>query len=55
LRRLLADPRLGPSFGAAGAARVRERYTWSRIAAETEAVYTRVIGGAMTMAGGARF
>ena len=45
LRRLLADPRLGPALGAAGAARVRERYAWSRIAAETEAVYTRVIGG----------
>jgi D-inositol-3-phosphate glycosyltransferase len=57
LRRLLADPRLGPSLGAAGAARVRERYPWSRIAAETEAVYTQVIGGrpdTMTMAGGAR-
>ena len=45
LRRLLADPRLGPSLGAAGAARVRDRYTWSRVAAETEAVYTRVVDG----------
>jgi glycosyltransferase involved in cell wall biosynthesis len=58
LRRLLADPRLGPSLGAAGAARVRERYTWSRVAAETEAVYTRVIDGrpdAMAMADEAHF
>jgi glycosyltransferase involved in cell wall biosynthesis len=54
LRRLLADPRLGPALGAAGAARVRERYTWSRVAAETEAVYSRVIDGrpdAMVTAG----
>ncbi|MDN3359327.1 glycosyltransferase [Actinomadura sp. DC4] len=42
LRRLLADPRLGPSLGAAGAARVRERHTWDHVAAGTEAVYTRV-------------
>jgi D-inositol-3-phosphate glycosyltransferase len=45
LRRLLADPRLGPSLGAAAAARIRERHAWSRIAAETEAVYHQVIGG----------
>jgi glycosyltransferase involved in cell wall biosynthesis len=57
LRRLLADPRLGPSLGTAAAARARERHPWSRVAAETEAVYTRVIDGrpdAMVMAGGAR-
>jgi glycosyltransferase involved in cell wall biosynthesis len=53
LRRLLFDPRLGPSLGAAAAVRVRARYTWSRVAAETEAVYNRVIDGrsdAMVMA-----
>jgi D-inositol-3-phosphate glycosyltransferase len=43
LRRLLADPRLGPSLGAAAAVRVRERHSWGRIAAETEAVYNRVV------------
>ncbi|MFB9840089.1 glycosyltransferase, partial [Actinoallomurus acaciae] len=45
LRRLLTDPRLGPSLAAAAAVRARERYSWSRIAAETEAVYNRVIDG----------
>jgi glycosyltransferase involved in cell wall biosynthesis len=45
LRRLLTDPRLGPSLAAAATARVRERYAWSRIAAETEAVYERVTNG----------
>ena len=55
LRRLLADPRLGPSLGAAAETRIRERYAWSRIAAETEAVYHQVIDGRtdeMAMAGG---
>jgi D-inositol-3-phosphate glycosyltransferase len=57
LRRLLTDPRLGATLGAAAARRARERYAWSRIAAETEAVYNRVIDGraeAMVMADGAR-
>jgi D-inositol-3-phosphate glycosyltransferase len=45
LRRLLADPRLGPALGAAAAARVRRHYTWCRVAAETEAVYHRAIDG----------
>jgi D-inositol-3-phosphate glycosyltransferase len=44
LRRLLTDPRLGPALAAAAVARVRERHPWSRIAAETEAIYHRVIG-----------
>jgi D-inositol-3-phosphate glycosyltransferase len=47
LRRLLTDPRLGPALAATAAARVRERHPWSRIAAETEAVYHRVIGEAI--------
>jgi glycosyltransferase involved in cell wall biosynthesis len=57
LRRLLTDPRLGPSLAAAAAVRARERYSWNRIAAETEAVYDRVIdgrAGAMVATGGAR-
>ncbi|MCW2943401.1 MAG: glycosyl transferase, group 1 [Actinoallomurus sp.] len=57
LRRLLTDPRLGGYLGAAAAAHARDRYPWSRIAAETEAVYDRVIGPAqdeIVMAGGAR-
>jgi D-inositol-3-phosphate glycosyltransferase len=45
LRRLLTDPRLGPSLGRTAAARVRERYSWERVAAETEAVYHRVLDG----------
>jgi glycosyltransferase involved in cell wall biosynthesis len=55
LRRLLSDPRLGPSLGAGAAAWVRERHAWSRIAAETEAVYHQVIDGRtdeMAVAGG---
>jgi glycosyltransferase involved in cell wall biosynthesis len=57
LRRLLTDPRLGRSLGAAAAEHARDRYPWSRIAAETEAVYHRVIGPAQeetVMADGAR-
>jgi D-inositol-3-phosphate glycosyltransferase len=45
LRTLLTDPRLGPALGSAAATRMRERYDWSRIAAETEAVYGRLIDG----------
>jgi glycosyltransferase involved in cell wall biosynthesis len=55
LRRLFADPRLGPSLGATAAARIHERHAWSRIAAETEAVYRQIIDGRtdeMAMAGG---
>jgi D-inositol-3-phosphate glycosyltransferase len=55
LRRLFADPRLGPSLGATAAARIHERHAWGRIAAETEAVYRQVIDGRtdeMAMAGG---
>jgi D-inositol-3-phosphate glycosyltransferase len=43
LRRLLTDPRLGPALATAALTRVRERHPWSRIAAETEAVYHRVV------------
>jgi D-inositol-3-phosphate glycosyltransferase len=57
LRTLLTDPRLGPALGSASAARMRERYDWSRISAETEAVYDRLIDGRpdqVVLAGGAR-
>src|SRR5436305_832468 len=37
--RLLAEPGWRSELGAAGAARARARYSWDRIAAETEAVY----------------
>jgi D-inositol-3-phosphate glycosyltransferase len=40
LRQLLAEPGLRRELGTAGAARVAARYSWDKIAAETEAVYT---------------
>jgi D-inositol-3-phosphate glycosyltransferase len=43
LRRLLTEPELRRSLGTAAAARVPERYAWDRIAAETEAVYERLV------------
>jgi D-inositol-3-phosphate glycosyltransferase len=39
LRELLAAPRQRMALGSAGAARARSRYSWDRIAAETEVVY----------------
>lgn len=45
LRRLFSDPRLGQVLGLAAARRVRERYGWSRVAGETEAIYGRVVDG----------
>ncbi|MFI7107848.1 glycosyltransferase [Nonomuraea sp. NPDC050227] len=45
LRDVLADPGRRAALGAAGARRARERYGWSRIAEQTEAVYTQVIDG----------
>ncbi len=39
IRYLLADPARGRALGAAAAARTRPRYSWARIAAETEAIY----------------
>jgi D-inositol-3-phosphate glycosyltransferase len=43
LRELLADPARRRRLAAAGAERARRRYRWSRIGAETEAVYQRVL------------
>jgi glycosyltransferase involved in cell wall biosynthesis len=31
------------SFGAAGCERVRARYTWDRIAADTERIYEKLV------------
>lgn len=42
LAQLLADPAKRAAFGAAGTARVRRRYSWRGVAAQTEAVYLRV-------------
>jgi D-inositol-3-phosphate glycosyltransferase len=63
LAQLLADPAKRAAFGTAGTARVRRRYSWRGVAAQTEAVYLRVAAGARqatlltaerTMAVGAR-
>ena len=39
IRYLLADPARRRVLGAAAAARVRSRYSWAQVAAETEAIY----------------
>ncbi|MFL6143744.1 MAG: glycosyltransferase [Labedaea sp.] len=41
LRRLLLDPGGQQTLGAAGCDRARSRYTWDRVALDTERVYTR--------------
>jgi glycosyltransferase involved in cell wall biosynthesis len=41
LRRLLLDRESQQTFGAAGCDRARSRYTWDRVALDTERVYTR--------------
>ena len=43
LRRLLADPVRRVSYGVAGADRARSRYSWARVAADTESVYARLL------------
>jgi glycosyltransferase involved in cell wall biosynthesis len=43
LRDVLADPARRRRLGAAGAERAGRRYRWSRVAAETETVYRRVL------------
>lgn len=40
---LLADPELRRSLGAAGEARTRSRYSWARVAAETEKAYLQAL------------
>jgi glycosyltransferase involved in cell wall biosynthesis len=46
LRMLLADPELRRTLGGAAAERVRDHYTWSRVAGATEAVYHRMAANA---------
>jgi glycogen synthase len=43
LNALLADPRRGQAMGAAGRARVEERFSWASVAARTEALYGDVV------------
>ena len=43
LAALLADPERRAAYGAAGVVRVRTRYRWARVVADTEAVYRQVL------------
>jgi glycosyltransferase involved in cell wall biosynthesis len=45
IRRLITQPFWREAYGAAGVDRVRARYTWDRIAADTLAVYERALAG----------
>lgn len=51
LRGLLADPLRLEVYGRLGAERARTHYSWDRIAARTEAVYTRLARRRLTPAG----
>ena len=44
VNQLVADPSLAQKFGAAGRARVERKFSWSAIAAQTAALYARLIG-----------
>ncbi len=44
LRRLLADPVRLEGYGLAGADRAHARYSWERVASDTEAVYRKALG-----------
>jgi glycosyltransferase involved in cell wall biosynthesis len=46
LRELLADPARLSAIGSAAAARARSRYSWDRIAVETERLYRQALTGA---------
>jgi glycosyltransferase involved in cell wall biosynthesis len=48
IARLLADPARRAALGAAAAARARSRYSWDRVAGETEQVYQRTVRGNQT-------
>ena len=54
LHSLLADEARREACGLAGLDRVAVRYTWSRIAEDTERVYERVTAGRAVAVGGAR-
>jgi glycosyltransferase involved in cell wall biosynthesis len=43
LAALLADDERRAAYGAAGVQRVRDRYRWSRVVADTESVYRQVL------------
>ncbi|GAC1601647.1 MAG: glycosyltransferase family 1 protein [Pseudarthrobacter sp.] len=45
LGRLLAEPALREELGAAGQRRARSRYSWDRVAAETEKAYQQAMAG----------
>jgi Glycosyl transferases group 1 len=45
VRQLLIDQELRRRMGAEGSRRVARRYTWQQVAAETETVYERLLGG----------
>jgi glycosyltransferase involved in cell wall biosynthesis len=45
LAALLADEERRTAYGAAGVRRARARYRWSRVVADTEAVYRQVVAG----------
>jgi D-inositol-3-phosphate glycosyltransferase len=51
LRELLADPAHRRRLGDAGAERARRRYRWSRIGADTAAVYRQLLAGRHRLAG----
>ena len=44
IRQLLVEPFWREAYGTAGADRASSRYSWDRIAADTEAVYRQVLG-----------
>ena len=45
LARLLFEPALRDELGAAGQRRARSRYSWDRVAAETEKAYQQAMAG----------
>ncbi|MBT1001511.1 glycosyltransferase [Paenarthrobacter sp. DKR-5] len=52
LELLLTKPELARRFGAAGSKRVRARYSWDRVAADTEKTYASLLYGRASMASG---
>jgi glycosyltransferase involved in cell wall biosynthesis len=54
LHALLADEARREAYGLAGLDRVEVRYTWSRVAEDTERIYERVTVGQAVAVGGAR-
>jgi glycosyltransferase involved in cell wall biosynthesis len=50
--RLLADPALRAEMGRAGNRRARSRYSWDRIAADTEKAYRSVLAAGLSREAG---